>query len=410
MPLRQITPRIWMLPGDHYTDRPNLYYIKGDDRSLAVDAGASPAHVELFYAALRAEGLPLPQVTAITHWHWDHTFGLCAAVGESCATAAACEKLRTVSGWAWDRPSMQQREMQGLDIPFCNMCIMREYAADPARIRVALPTRAIAAPDVLDLGGVSARLLPLPSPHSEDQLLVYIPEEKALLVGDGDCTDHYGHQGMYEEASLAGWIGLLEGMDYVHHLDGHGDPLTKQENLALLRQDLDVCRREAAGRALVRQYRGNYIRQMRRQVGHAPLYMTGCSVLLVNEKGELLLQRRRDNGCWAPPGGAMEMGETAETAARRELWEEAGVVAGEMRLMGVYTGEDRYIYYPNGDVCYCTLVCFLCTDYVGDPMQDTDEAAEHRFFAKDCLPDHLNRCDERSIRDWAAGISGVVCG
>jgi hypothetical protein len=80
-----------------------------------------------------------------------------------------------------------------------------------------------------------------------------------------------------------------------------------------------------------------------------------------------------------------------------------------MRLLGVYTGEDRYIFYPNGDVCYCTLIAFVSNDYVGDPMQNTDEAVEHRFFAKDQLPDNLNRCDERSIRQWAAGELGVVC-
>lgn len=410
MLLKQITPRIWMLPGDHYTDRPNLYYVKGDDRSLAVDAGASPAHVELFYAALRQNDLPLPEVTAITHWHWDHTFGMCAVHGRTYASAGTGAQLSCVREWAWDRPAMQQREMQGLDIPFCNMCIMREYAAQPERIRVVLPDTVLLTDETLELGGVTAQLLFRPSPHSEDQLLVYIPEEKALFVGDGNCTDHYKHQGMFEEESLAKWIGCLEGIDHVHHLEGHGDPTDKAEALCYLRQEQESCRREDNGRALVRQYRGNYIRHMRRHVGHAPLYMTGCSVLLVNEKDELLLQKRRDNGCWAPPGGAMEMGETAENAARRELWEEAGVVAGEMRLMGVYTGEDRYIYYPNGDVCYCTLVCFVCTDYVGDPMQDTDEAVEHRFFARDQLPENLNRCDERSIRDWAAGVHGVVCG
>jgi len=103
------------------------------------------------------------------------------------------------------------------------------------------------------------------------------------------------------------------------------------------------------------------------------------------------------------------MGETAMEAARREAWEEAGVVVGEMQLLGVYTGEDRYIYYPNGDICYCTLIAFVSRDYVGDPMQDTDEALEHRFFARDQLPENLNRCDERSILDWAAGVTHVVC-
>lgn len=409
MSLQKITPRIWMLPGDSYTDRPNLYYILGDERSMAVDAGASPAHVQAFYRAIEEYGFPLPRLTVITHWHWDHTFGLCAAVGETLATEATCAQLKTMQQWAWNRSAMQQRELAGQDISFCNMCIMREYAADPSQIRVVVPQRAVTHPETLDLGGITARLLPVPSPHSEDQLSVYIPEEKTLLVGDGNCDDVYNHQGMYEEESLQRWIGFLESIDHVHHLEGHGDPLTKEENLAELRGQVAHCRRYADQRGLVRAYKDGYVHKMRQQVGHAPLLMTGVAVLLTNSRGELLLLKRRDNGCWAPPGGGVEIGETVENAARRETWEETGVVPADLSLFGVYTGEGRFFYYPNGDVCCYTQVVFRCRDYVGQPMQTTDEAMEHGFFAPDALPDNLNPCDAECIRDWARGVSGIVC-
>jgi len=408
MSLKQITDRIWVLPYDQRTDRPNLYYIRGDEGSLAVDAGASPAHVETFYAALQKQGLPLPDYTVITHWHWDHTFGLCAVRGETMATETTQQKLAQVMNWAWDRRAMMRREKTGEDIAFCNMHIMLEYG-DPQQIRVVQAQTTLKEDLTLALGGVTAELLVRPSPHSEDSLVVYVPEEAALLVGDGDCEDLYQGQGMYEEAGLASWIDFLTGLEYLHHLNGHGDPMEKEGAVGYLQVQMEDCRREAEGRKLVRAYRNDYIRKLRRDVGHAPLMMAGCTVLLENEKGEILLQKRRDNGCWAPPGGAMEMGETAMEAARREAWEEAGVVVGEMQLLGVYTGEDRYIYYPNGDICYCTLIAFVSRDYVGDPMQDTDEALEHRFFARDQLPENLNRCDERSILDWAAGVTHVVC-
>lgn len=183
MLLKQITPRIWMLPGDHYTDRPNLYYVKGDDRSLAVDAGASPAHVELFYAALRQNDLPLPEVTAITHWHWDHTFGMCAVHGRTYASAGTGAQLSCVREWAWDRPAMQQREMQGLDIPFCNMCIMREYAAQPERIRVLLPDAVLLTDETMELGGVTAQLLFRPSPPQRGSAAGVHPGGKSPLCG-----------------------------------------------------------------------------------------------------------------------------------------------------------------------------------------------------------------------------------
>ena len=88
--LKKVTDRIYYLPGEDFTgrDRPFLYYIRGDKLSLAVDAGNSPDHVELFYSQLKAAGLPLPDITLLTHWHWDHTFGLGAVKGLTAATKA----------------------------------------------------------------------------------------------------------------------------------------------------------------------------------------------------------------------------------------------------------------------------------------------------------------------------------
>ena len=74
--LIRMSDRLYVLPYEEKTDGPNLYYVKGDRYSVAVDAGNSKAHVEKFYRALKEPGFPLPDCTFISHWHWDHTFGL----------------------------------------------------------------------------------------------------------------------------------------------------------------------------------------------------------------------------------------------------------------------------------------------------------------------------------------------
>ena len=76
MKLERLTERIWVYPYEEERDRPNLNYIRGDRWSLAVDAGHSESHVREFYQALEDEGLPMPELTVLTHWHWDHTFGM----------------------------------------------------------------------------------------------------------------------------------------------------------------------------------------------------------------------------------------------------------------------------------------------------------------------------------------------
>lgn len=54
---------------------------------------------------------------------------------------------------------------------------------------------------------------------------------------------------------------------------------------------------------VIAKYRENYIAEMRKVVGHAPLRTIGCGVIIENDKGEILLQKRRDNGLCLFPSG-----------------------------------------------------------------------------------------------------------
>lgn len=102
--LKRLTERVWYLPWEEETDRPNLCYLLGERHSLAVDAGNSPAHVGKLYRALEEQGLPLPDFTVLTHWHWDHTFGLGAIHGVGIASAKTQPKAAPGGGLAVDAP------------------------------------------------------------------------------------------------------------------------------------------------------------------------------------------------------------------------------------------------------------------------------------------------------------------
>ena len=111
----------------------------------------------------------------------------------------------------------------------------------------------------------------------------------------------------------------------------------------------------------------SYVSDIRKKVGHDPIMLTGCSVI-VRRGDEVLLMRRSDNGLWCYHGGSLELGETVEAAARRELWEEAGLTARSLTLVGVYAGPEQHMFYPNGDEAYYTDVVFECRDFTGEPM------------------------------------------
>ena len=93
MELNKLGERTFWLPHQPENDRPMLVLLKGDRLALAVDAGASAVHVEEFYAQLDDAGLPRPDLTAITHWHWDHTFGMHRANGLTVACRRTGELL-----------------------------------------------------------------------------------------------------------------------------------------------------------------------------------------------------------------------------------------------------------------------------------------------------------------------------
>ena len=152
----------------------------------------------------------------------------------------------------------------------------------------------------------------------------------------------------------------------------------------------------------------NYIAEMRKHVGHNLVMVVGCGVLIENEKGEVLLQKRSDTREWCVPGGALEPGETYIEAATRELSEEVGIKVSDLQLFGLYSGADREIHYPNGDVVYSLSVIFITKSFTGEISASDSEVLEHRFFDKDSIPKELFYPDARPILDWAKGEKEIA--
>ena len=237
MELKKITDRVFYSPPSSETDRPVLGYVKGDKYSLMIDAGNSPSHVELFYCGLDKFHLPKPDYVAITHWHWDHTFGMCAVDAKTISSRLTNEQLKIMTTWSWTDEAMKRRLQTGEDIEFCDRCIRLEY---PDRNRIKVHTSDIIFSDTmtLDLGGVHCELRHIGGPHSEDSVIVYIPEEKVLFVGDADSGDFYNNNGRYDEAKLKNYMNYIEKLDYDIHILGHDEPEKKEETLAYLKGEL----------------------------------------------------------------------------------------------------------------------------------------------------------------------------
>lgn len=236
--LQKLTEHIYYMVGEEETDRPYLYYIHGKQYNLAIDAGNSKAHVEKFYRALAVKEFAKPDYTVLTHWHWDHTFGLHAVSGKTIASKKTNEKLRQVKGWTWTREAMKKREQTGEDIAFCNECIQKEYQ-NLDEIKVVTAQVEVEDEICIDLGGVTCRIMHQDATHSRDSLFIYIPEEKALVVGDADCEDHYDNGEKYDQERLKKLITYINQFDFDYYLLGHDAPDNKEGVLSYLNSELE---------------------------------------------------------------------------------------------------------------------------------------------------------------------------
>lgn len=144
----------------------------------------------------------------------------------------------------------------------------------------------------------------------------------------------------------------------------------------------------------------NYIMDLRKIVGHRPLLQVGASVIVEDKDGKILLQLRTDNHCWGYCGGSVELDEPVEEAAKRELFEESGLIANELELFGVFSGEEEHYIYPNGDEVFNVDIVYICRDYSGALKAQEEEVEELRWFAADEIPEKLMPPNRSALRRW----------
>lgn len=145
-----------------------------------------------------------------------------------------------------------------------------------------------------------------------------------------------------------------------------------------------------------------YIMDLRKLLGNRPLMQAGASVMVVDSQDRVLREKRRDNGLWAYAGGAVELYESVEDAARRELLEETGLIAEKMTLFGLFSGPEMAYTYPNGDRVSNLDAVYLCREYHGELRPQPDEVTELRFFAREELPneEELMPPNRPALKKW----------
>jgi glyoxylase-like metal-dependent hydrolase (beta-lactamase superfamily II) len=230
MKLERITENIYLYPFEEQRDRPCLSLIKGTKMNLAIDAGHSQEHVEEFYDALRADGLPLPDLTILTHWHWDHSFG-CKYIHGFCG----CER-RT-----WEKLKNIQNDEAFID----NLLKTDEYVAREYRdqkVSVELPQLVFDESLDIDLGGLHAHCFHVVSSHTDDCLAILTKEEGILYLGD--CISGVYPDWKIDPVPFQELIRVLQETDFRLAIGSHWPPFTKEDLMAYLQENLESTLKE----------------------------------------------------------------------------------------------------------------------------------------------------------------------
>ena len=114
-----------------------------------------------------------------------------------------------------------------------------------------------------------------------------------------------------------------------------------------------------------------------------PAVTADCVVMTKESVPQVLLIERGFDpykGCWAFPGGFMNMDETTEQCAIRELEEETGLKVTELQQIGAYSKVDRD---PRGRTI---TVAYLVVIDAPVAVTGLDDAAKAQWFTIDALP------------------------
>ena len=226
MNLIKLSDRVWISEFEEERDRPALGYIKGDNWSLAIDAGHSKEHLDEFYAELKKRDLPLPSLTVITHWHWDHSFAMHAIHGLSLANRKTNAHLRD---FIENRNEESDKKFLSLD-----PSIALEYRNQ--KITVVLADIVYEGHVELDAGNCRALVYEAVSPHTDDATLILLPEERMLFFGD--ATSGTFPTWIANPEIKKQLITVLENTDADLFIGAHWPVWTKEDLLQHMRESL----------------------------------------------------------------------------------------------------------------------------------------------------------------------------
>jgi glyoxylase-like metal-dependent hydrolase (beta-lactamase superfamily II) len=232
-----VTAHVDRFTPDDRTDRPVLGAVHGRDGTLLVESGASVAHLTAFVAALETAGRPPAVAIALTHWHWDHSFGSAALDVPVIAHRDTAAELAVQAGYDWSDAALDERVADGREIAFCADMIRLEIP-DRRDLRIVVPDLIFDTRHSIDLGGIEVVIDHVGGDHAADSSVVHVPAECVLFLGDCLYQCLHAPEPFLTAAGVWALLDRLAPFEVKHALEGHDDDVADAAAYAARREEL----------------------------------------------------------------------------------------------------------------------------------------------------------------------------
>ena len=214
----QLTKNCFYSECDDFTDRPTFGYIQGKEKAIIVDGGASKRHAREFLNALKEHELKLPDYCLLTHWHFDHIFGLSELNMPILSHEKTKEKILEAMAVDWEK-EIVEKDMQ----------IKNEFKGGVFDIGMALPDITFQEKMTFDLGDSQVIYEHITCDHTDDSCVIYAEEAETVFFGDCLYIGFKDGIRYWDEDILMALYDHLIGYNAKYYIDSHRGLLSLRE-------------------------------------------------------------------------------------------------------------------------------------------------------------------------------------
>ena len=149
----------------------------------------------------------------------------------------------------------------------------------------------------------------------------------------------------------------------------------------------------------------SYIKRIRSLVGNEYLMVNATAVVIVNDLGEVLLEKRSDNNLWGLPGGLIELNETIKEAAIREVKEETNLDVSLTKFIGIFS--NPFMRWKEKDYAKVFTFAFTAKVIGGELKVNDHESLLMKYFAYEELPP-LHSMDTIEINEQYYNFNNIT--